>query len=296
MKSLRDSSRHIRNGFKNLFRNGWMTTATILTMILTLTMIGALLMFMSNVNNVVQDIEQGVKIRVHMDIAADKKDEDALQESIRKLDHVEKVTYRSKDEELNDVVSEYGTEFELFEGDKNPFYNVLIVDVDQSKYLDQVQNDIEALPMVVSAKYGSIDTKNLLKIIEWTRIGLALLSAIFVVIAVTLISNTIRMTINARQTEIEIMRLVGAKNSYIRSPFVYEGIFIGILSSLISTGLLYFLYEGINLASIEIVGVKLLKLSPTMPLILYVGLALLFIGIILGNIGARRSVKQYLVI
>lgn len=296
MKSLRDSSRHIRNGFKNLFRNGWMTTATILTMILTLTMIGALLMFMSNVNNVVQDIEQGVKIRVHMDIAADKKDEDALQESIRKLDHVEKVTYRSKDEELNDVVSEYGTEFELFEGDKNPFYNVLIVDVDQSKYLDQVQNDIEALPMVVSAKYGSIDTKNLLKIIEWTRIGLALLSAIFVVIAVTLISNTIRMTINARQTEIEIMRLVGAKNSYIRSPFVYEGIFIGILSSLISTGLLYFLYEGINLASIEIVGVKLLKLSPTMPLIFYVGLALLFIGIILGNIGARRSVKQYLVI
>lgn len=296
MKSLRDSSRHIRNGFKNLFRNGWMTTATILTMILTLTMIGALLMFMSNVNNVVQDIEQGVKIRVHMDIAADKKDEDALQESIRKLDHVEKVTYRSKGEELNDVVSEYGTEFELFEGDKNPFYNVLIVDVDQSKYLDQVQNDIEALPMVVSAKYGSIDTKNLLKIIEWTRIGLALLSAIFVVIAVTLISNTIRMTINARQTEIEIMRLVGAKNSYIRSPFVYEGIFIGILSSLISTGLLYFLYEGINLASIEIVGVKLLKLSPTMPLIFYVGLALLFIGIILGNIGARRSVKQYLVI
>lgn len=296
MKFFRDTSRHIKNGFKNLFRNGWITTATILTMILTLTMIGSLLMFMSNVNNIVQDIEQGVKIRVHIDIAAEKQGEKDLQDKIAKLAHVDEVTYRSKDEELKDVVDNYGSEFELFEGDKNPFYNVLIVDVDQSQHLDTVQKEIEKLPMVVSAKYGSIDTKNLLKIIEWARIGLALLSAILVVIAITLISNTIRMTINARQTEIEIMRLVGAKNVYIRSPFVYEGIFIGVISAIVSTGILYFLYEGLSLASIEIIGVKLLKLSPTFPLIIYVGMALLVVGVLLGNIGARKSVKQYLTI
>lgn len=296
MKILRDTSRHIKNGFKNLFRNGWITTATILTMILTLTMIGSLLMFMSNVNNIVQDIEEGVKIRVHIDIAAEKEDEKKLQESITQMAHVQKVTYRSKDEELKDVVDNYGNEFELFEGDKNPFYNVLIVDVDQSRYLDSVQKNIEKEPMVVSAKYGSIDTKNLLKIIEWTRIGLALLSAIFVVIAITLVSNTIRMTINARQTEIEIMRLVGAKNSYIRSPFVYEGGFIGLISAVISTGILFFLYEGINLASIEIIGVKLLRLSPTFPLIIYVAVTLIILGMFLGNIGARKSIKRYLII
>lgn len=294
MKVFRDFSRHLRNGFRNLFRNGWMTTATIMTMVLTLFMIGSLLVFMNNVDNIIQDIEQGVKIRVHIDIVADKKDEQSLQSAIEQLDHVEKVTYRTKDQELADVVENYGSEFELFEGDANPFYNVLVVDVDNTDFLDSVSKEIEKLPNAVEVKYGSIDTKNLLRVIEISRIVLALLAAILVVIAISLVSNTIKMTINARQTEIQIMRLVGAKNSYIRSPFAYEGMFMGLIGGLLASGLLYLAYEGIQIASFEILGVKLIRFSPTLPLLIYVGITLLVIGILLGVFGARRSIKQYL--
>ncbi|WP_444517492.1 FtsX-like permease family protein, partial [Klebsiella pneumoniae] len=84
----------------------------------------------------------------------------------------------------------------------------------------------------------------------------ALFAAVLVVIAVALISNTIKLTIYARQTEIEIMRLVGAQNSYIRAPFAYEGAFIGLISSIFASVLLYGAYEGMQSATVEITGVE----------------------------------------
>lgn len=294
MRVFRDFWRHIRNGFRNLFRNGWMTTATILTMVLTLFMVGSLMVFMDNVDNVIKDIEQGVKIRVHIDIAATKEEEATLKEQILAIDHVDKVTYRTKDEELADVVENYGSEFELFEGDANPFYNVYVVDVDSTDVLDQVSQAISQLPNAAEVKYGAIDTKNLLKTIEIIRMVLALLAAILVVVAISLVSNTIKMTINARQTEIQIMRLVGANNSYIRSPFAYEGMFIGLLGGLLASLILYGAYEGLQRASIEIIGVRIIRFSPSWPLLLYVGAVLVLAGMVFGVMGARRSIRQYL--
>ena len=294
MTIFRDFFRHIRNGFRNLFRNGWMTTASIFTMFLTLFMIGSLFIFMDNVDNIIQDIEQGVKIRVHIDISADQEAEEKLKQEILALDHVTNITYRTKDEELADVVENYGSEFELFEGDANPFYNVFVVDVETTDALDSVSKSISDLDNTTDVKYGSIDTKNLLRIIEITRIVLALLATILVVVAIHLVSNTIKMTINARETEIQIMRLVGAKNSYIRSPFAYEGMFIGLIGGLLASGILYLVYEGLQVASIEILGVKLIRFTPSMPLLLYIGLVLVVIGMLLGIFGARRSIRQYL--
>lgn len=294
MRIFRDMSRHLRNGFRNLFRNGWMTTATILTMTLTLFMIGALIVFMNNVDNVVKDIEEGVKIRVHIDIAADQNDEKELKKEIEKIDHVKEITYRTKDQELQDAIEQYGKEFELFQDDKNPMYNVYVVSVDDTKYLASVQKEIQSLKYAVEVTYGSIDTENLLHVIEIIRIALALVAAVLVVVAIALVSNTIKMTINARQTEIQIMRLVGAKNSYIRAPFQYEGMFIGFLSGILSSVALYFAYEGMQIASFELVGVKIIKFTPTLPLILYVTMGLLLIGMILGRMGASRPIRQYL--
>ena len=294
MRIFRDMSRHIRNGFRNLFRNGWMTTATILTMTLTLFMIGALIMFMNNVDNVVKDIEQGVKVRVHIDIAANKEDEEQLKSEIEQIEHVTDITYRTKDEELQDAIEQYGEEFELFQDDQNPMYNVYVVAVDDTKHLSQVQEEIDKLKYTAEVTYGSIDTENLLRVIEITRITLALVAALLVVVALALVSNTIKMTINARQAEIQIMRLEGAKNSYIRSPFQYECMFIVLLSAILASVALYFAYEGLQIASLELVGVKIIIFTPTIPFILYISLALIFIGMFLGRMGASKSIKQYL--
>lgn len=294
MRIIRDFFRQIRNGFRNLFRNGWMTLASILTMTVTLLMVGGLAMLLSNVDNITRDIEEGVQIRAHIDLIADKDDEETLRQSIEAINHVEDVTYRTKEQELEDLIANVGEEFALFDNDANPLFNVFVVSVDDSKNLDSVTEEIRQLPYAVDVTYGEIDTQNLLRTLEVIRIVFALIAAILVVIAVALISNTIKLTIYARQTEIEIMRLVGAKNSYIRAPFTYEGAFIGIISALFASILLYGAYEGMQQATVEITGVQVIAFTPTMPFILYIGGGLVIIGNLLGIIGARRSIKRFL--
>lgn len=296
MRIIRNFFRQIRNGFRNLFRNGWMTLASIITMTVTLLMVGGLAMLLSNVDNITRDIEEGVQIRTHIDLAADENDEETLRQSIEAIEHVDNVTYRTRDEELQDLIDTVGEEFALFSDDANPLFNVFVVSVDDSENLDFVTEQISQLPYAVDVTYGEIDTQNLLRTLEIIRIVFALIAAILVVIAVALISNTIKLTIYARQTEIEIMRLVGAQNSYIRAPFTYEGAFIGLISAIFASVLLYGAYEGMQAATVEITGVQVIAFTPTYPFIIYIAIGLVFVGIILGVIGARRSIKRFLTI
>lgn len=294
MTFLRNFFRHIRDAFRNLFRNGWMTIATLLTMTLTLIMMGGFVLLVQNIDQVTQDIEEGVKIRTHIDLAASPEDEAKLKEDIEGIDHVTQVSYRSKEEEYDSLVDQMGEEFELFSGDSNPFYNVFLVDVDDTQYLKEVRDKVAEFPYALEVTYGDIDTENLLQTINVARIVLALLAAILVVIAILLISNTIRLTIHARGQEIDIMRLVGASKRYIRAPFVYEGLFMGILSAVLATVLLYAIYNGFQSATIDLFGARIIHFLPIWPLLWYLGAGLLLVGSFLGIYGARRSTKRYL--
>ena len=294
MTFLRNFFRHIRDAFRNLFRNGWMTIATLLTMTLTLIMMGGFVLLVQNVDQVTQDIEEGVKIRTHIDLAASPEDEAKLKKDIEGIDHVAQVSYRSKEEEYDSLVDQMGEEFELFSGDSNPFYNVFLVDVDDTQYLKEVRDKIAEFPYALEVTYGDIDTENLLQTINVARIVLALLAAILVVIAILLISNTIRLTIHARGQEIDIMRLVGATKRYIRAPFVYEGFFMGILSAILATVLLYAIYNGFQSATIDLFGARIIHFVSIWPLLWYLGAGLLLVGSFLGIYGARRSTKRYL--
>ena len=294
MTFLRNFFRHIRDAFRNLFRNGWMTIATLLTMTLTLIMMGGFVLLVQNIDQVTQDIEEGVKIRTHIDLAASPEDEAKLKKDIEGIDHVAQVSYRSKEEEYDSLVDQMGEEFELFSGDSNPFYNVFLVDVDDTQYLKEVRDKVAEFPYALEVTYGDIDTENLLQTINVARIVLALLAAILVVIAILLISNTIRLTIHARGQEIDIMRLVGASKGYIRAPFVYEGLFMGILSAILATVLLYAIYNGFQSATIDLFGARIIHFIPIWPLLWYLGAGLLLVGSFLGIYGARRSTKRYL--
>ena len=108
MKSIRNFFRQLRNGFRNLFRNGWMTAASILTMTVTLLMVGGLIMLLSNVDNITQDIEEGVQIRAHIDLAADEQDEADLHQAIEEIEYVSDITYRTREEELEDLIDRVG--------------------------------------------------------------------------------------------------------------------------------------------------------------------------------------------
>ena len=294
MRAIRSFFRHIRDGFRNLFRNGLMTLVSIFTMTLTLIMIGSFVLIWTNINEATRNIEQTFQVRVLIDRIATAEEEATLKTQIQGLEHVTDVVYRSKDEELEHYKKTITSDFDVIEGDKNPLNNVYVVSVDKGENLDKVAQDIRKLAKVEAANYGSTDVETILGNINAVRIVLAVLASIFVVFAVLLVSNTIRLTILARRTEIEIMRLVGATKRYIRAPFKYEGAYIGLISGLLAFGALYGIYEGAHSYLPGFLGLANLQLVDTMPIMAYVGAGLLVIAIVLGRLGAGRSIRRFL--
>ena len=295
MKLIRNFFRHIRDSFRNLFRNGWMTTASILAMTVAMFMVGSLVLVFANVQKLTNEVEQEIQVRVNIDPVASEADEETLGEEIAAIEFVEEVIYRSKEDELAEYQEIITENFDELEGDSNPLNNMYLVHVTGPQNIEIVVDQINALDNVLVANLGSIDLSGLINAIEVTRYVLALLAAVFVVIAVLLISNTIRLTIYARQTEIEIMRLVGAKNSFIRAPFVYEGATIGLIGSAFAIAVLYAVYQGLQNAAGELFAINTSFLIPTMPSIIFIGIGIGILGILLGVMGARRSVRKLLV-
>lgn len=294
MKAMRNFFRHIRDALRSMSRHGLSSGTTILMMTLTLLTVGGLILFMVNVENVASNIEEGVKIRVHIDLEADAEAEAVLREEILALDYVEEVQYRTKEEELEDVVETYGEEFANLAGDANPLYNVFAVNISDLNYLGETSDQIAGLDNVASVDYGEGSTQSLVDILQTARYFIALFAAVMVVFSVIRVSNTTKITIAARETDIEIMELVGATPGYIEAPFIIEGGLFGLISAIIGSLILFFSYRGLRSASMAITGMNLIVNIPIFPIMIIVVLVLLILGVVLGILGANRSVKTYL--
>lgn len=286
--------RHIKEGFKSIRRNGWMSFAAISAVSITLLLVGGLIATVMNINELARSIEDDVSVRVYIDIAADEEAEEQLQEDLESLNHVENVTYSSSDEELDNVVGSYGDTFELFEGDKNPLYNVLVVDTTSPEHTAQLADQIEPMEYVSEVNYGGAQADRLFSMTSTIRNvgGIIIIALIFT--AVFLISNTIRITIFSRSTEIEIMKLVGATNWFIRWPFLIEGALVGFVGSIIPTVALWFLYQAVyGTLSNFLEGTYLSLLEPT-PFMYQLALLITGIGILIGSIGSALSIRKFL--
>ena len=290
----RTMGRHIRDAFKSLFRNGWMSIAAISAVAMTLMLVGAFITILFNVNKLASDIENDVNVRVFIDLAAEEADKQTLEEQLSQIENVEAVTYSTRDEELDNLIGSYGEEFNLFGGDDNPLHDVFTLSTQVPEQTGEVAEKAGELEYVAKVEYGGTTAEKLFDTISVLRnIGLVIIIGLLL-IAIFLISNTIRITIFSRSTEIEIMRLVGAKNSYIRWPFLIEGAVIGLIGSLIPTGIMIFLYQFLyEVGSTYLIGSNFALLSPN-PFIYYLGLGVVGVGVFLGSFGSVLSMTRFL--
>ena len=293
----RTIQRHFRESIKSLGRNGWMTFASISAVTVTLLIVGVFTLIMMNLNQFADDIENDVEIRVHIDIFEDeetmKKAESKLIAEIENMPDVADVVYSTKEDELNNLVKDFGDELSLFE-QNNPLYNVLYVKAVDPQRTEDVAKAIDKLDYTYSVQYGEGKIEKLFDYLNISRnIGLVLIFGLLFT-AMFLISNTIRITIIARKDEIEIMKLVGATNAFVRIPFVLEGMWIGILGSIIPIIAVSVIYTNLynNLAP-RIQG-DLMELLPVSPLLSEVNLIILGIGILIGIWGSFMSVRRFL--
>lgn len=293
---VRTIRRHTRESLKNLVRNGWMTFASISAVTVTLILVGVFFVIMMNLNEIATSIENDVEIRVHIDLAATAEDQEVLENKIKQLPEVESVTFSPKEEELDSLITGLGPEgevFKLFEQD-NPLYDVFVVKMKDPQEMINVATKIEKFDYASKVRYGKGTVENLFKIINTSRnVGLALIIGLLFT-AMFLISNTIKITIVARRREIEIMRLVGATNGFIRWPFFLEGLLLGVLGAIIPIVLISQIYRyTYDYLAPKLEGnvIQILEFSP---FIYQVSGLLILFGAIIGIWGSLMSVRKFL--
>lgn len=288
--------RHMKESLKNLARNGWMTFASVSAVTVTLLLVGVFFVLLMNLNKVATDIQEDVRIRIHIDIAAEKADQDALKKKIEQISQVESVTYSPKEEELSNLIDSLGEEgeaFRLFEQD-NPLYDVFVVKTKEPEQLETVALQIEKFDFASKVKYGQEEVEKLFSFIESSRnVGLVLIIGLLFT-AMFLISNTIKITIVARKREIEIMRLVGATNAFIRWPFFMEGLMLGVLGSVTPIAIIGTIYTyAYDYVSTKLDGhfIQILEFNPFM---FQVAGLLILLGAFIGIWGSLMSVRKFL--
>jgi cell division transport system permease protein len=296
--------RHVREGSKNVIRNGWMTFASTSSIAISLFILGVFLLLAMNVNNLANQIESQIEIRVYLEVNTPKEQISSLQNQIGLLDEVSKVDFVSKEEGLEFLREKLGADgaelLEGFDGENNPLYDSFTVEVDDPQQVKAAAEKISALnegndpKPIYKVSYGQGTVETLFKVTNAIRnIGLILVAGLAFT-AMFLIANTIKLTILARRREIGIMKLVGATNSFIRWPFFIEGALLGIIGSVIPVALLLYGYSRlIEISKFEL-GLMLIQLMPLDAIGYQIGALLITIGVVIGVWGSTISVRKFL--
>ncbi len=296
------STYFISEGFKNVFKNKKASMASLLTMFCAMFIFGIVFVIGENANSVVEQVSSSQGIQVFMNTEATDEQMEVLESSIWALgtDKISTVSFVSKQEALESMKESFGEDsqwiFEGYEGENNIFPVSYIVTLTNLSYTKEVEDAILKMENVnkITSSNETIDT--LIKIANGVKIAVSVIFVLLLVMAVTIIANTIKLTVHSRRKEISIMKYVGATNSFIRGPFMIEGIIIGVVSAALTLLGLATVYDLViekvaQSSVLQTMGLLLLDFSEMVQVI---GIIFLGLGIGIGIVGSSISMKKYL--
>lgn len=284
----------IKETYKSIRRNGFMSFASISTVAVSLLVLGMFLMIFLNTNNLAQYLENQVQISVYMQDSATDKELASVKDKLTKMPGVVKVSQVNKQQALERFKKRLGDQEQLLNslGKENPFPNSFEVQVDNPDRIKVLTPQIGQLPKVETAKFGQEVVEHLFQLTKILRLGGIVLVVFLAMATLFIISNTIRLTVFARRKEVIIMKYVGATDWFIRWPFLLEGMTLGFFGAVVAFVLINSIYAGL----LERIHATLafLPLLPTSPLLLYVDLFLLAAGTGIGALGSYISLRKFL--
>lgn len=288
----------IGEGFRNAFKNKKSTFSAMLVMCISMLIFGLFFIIGENINHIMETVEDTQAIQVFIKLDATEEEVKAVGEQIKTIEGVNKVDFVSKDEGLEQYQEGFGDKAYILEPYKenNFLPDSYVVTLTDLKLANQVETKINELDNVKNITSSNETITKLISITNGIRIVTGVILVGLIIGAIFIISNTIKLTVYARRKEISIMKYVGATNSFIRWPFIVEGIIIGILSACISiliVGGLYKLIATKLLASaiVQSIGVTLVSFGDMFNMIIIVYLLL---GIGIGVLGSSISMRKYL--
>ena len=297
MKSIKMIPYHLKTAFRNIKRNPAMAISSATAVTITLILVMVFLIIAVNVQSISTSVEESLEIFVQLDALIDDQEEfDRIQAELEAIDHITDVEFSSKDEQMEIFLESDlgGAEYESIFAEENPLSAAFFIEVDDGENLNEVAEACLEIEGVIDAEYGGESAESLIDAFESIRIGGTIFVLALCLLAIFLISNTIKMTIQSRKDSIAIMRDVGASNGFIKVPFVFEGIIISVLGSIIPIALSIWGYNFIYEQMGGVLFTSLLKMEAPFPFVVYLSLILLGIGIVVGMLGSLFSVSKYL--
>ena len=295
VKACRILGRSIRDAVKSITRNFSLSMASILCDMITLIIVSVAIIIACNVNNATKSIESEMNIVVYFNKNSTEEDSNNAFLEIKNLEGVTKAIYKSKDEwktEMSDYSDTFDTMLNYLSD--NPLMNSCIVYVEDIKEINNIADKIKEIANVEVVKYGESMVEEIVSafdVIQKITIGIVIA---LILVTVFLISNTIKLTIYSRKNEIEIMRLVGASNTAIKLPFLFEGLFLGIIGSIIPVCITIYGYVILYNIMHGYMFTETLNLIKPYNFVFYVSGIIVLLGAIVGMFGSTNSVRKYL--
>ncbi len=285
-----------KEALKSIFHHGWMSIASIAVVAITLLILGSFMVINYNVAILTEDIKEQVQIVLYIDEGAGAEEVNELQALLISHPQMEEVRYVSKEEAMERLKDQLGERAFLLDGyeeeDKNPLRDSYELRTNIPEEVAVIAEEIENYPAVGYLDYGSGVVEPLFQftgIVRW--VGLAFMSGLALT-AVFLIAHTIRLTVFIRRKEIMIMKYVGATDWFIRWPFIFEGLLLGLIGALIPVVIIYYAYE-IAFLWME-TNVYFVNLIPTEEIMAEIMQVLIPLGVVLGVLGSSISVRRFL--
>lgn len=313
----------VGEGFRNVFKNKKSTAISVITMICTMFLFGIFFAIGVNINSILEQVQmkQGMEVFIWDEVTDEQKEE--FESELKALDGVNTVTYKNKQQALDEMKERMQEQQELlagYEGENNVFpasFVVTLTDLEKNKEIEEEIRRIGAR-IATEGKSEEVDleieestshdtlVKNiqssnntiatLIKIVRGVRITIGIIFIILLIISITIISNTIKLTVHARRKEISIMKYVGATNSFIRWPFLVEGVIIGIIAAVITLLIIGVLYDVViqNIEASTVLQQMEITLLQFIDLAKPIAGVYAILGIGVGIIGSSVSMKKYL--
>jgi len=292
---FRSISYYIRHTLRSLNRNRWMGAASIATTAIAFFILGIFIMGVLNIQAISKKIESNLEMVVWIEADTERSEVENIKTYVENLGNVTQVKLVPKEEGIKEINKNYfNSETDLLKtlnGD-NPLPDYLVVKVAGPEFVKDVATKINALSNVDKVDYGQEYLDKLMALMYWMRLIGAGVIILFLLAVIFLIGNTIRLTVYARNKEIQIMRFVGASNWFIRWPFLLEGLVLGLVGSLIAASVLYISY--IVLIDNVAKYVSFLPLIKDTLIVRNISLLIVAIGTVLGGIVSFLSLGRYL--
>ena len=281
---------------KNVLRNGLMSVASLFTIASCLVILGVFAIISMNVNTFTDKIEDQCEVQLYINAGTSEERVSQIGEEISKIPNVKEASLFTKEEMLSYAKNDmFGEDAELLSGfeDDNPFsdsYKIILESIENTGETVSELEKIADVEKVVNKQDIVNMVMNLSKIIR--RFSMAVM-LVLLIIAVVIISNTVRLTVFNRRKEINIMKYIGATDRFIKGPFLLEGVIIGFCGAILAFLAVFWGYfallkyvGNLSIGALELIGIW--KITPV------IALLFVFFGCVIGVLGSSISMRKYL--